>query len=132
MPQTMNTITEQNWEILRQVRAELKLDKEPPEPAQETDEKKYYHFRDAKTGALLRYSKTPGPRAVDPRKPRPGEMSVKEWSIKESARSGYAVNTIRIRFYDGYYDDRLTHRRVDAHTSYVKEKPQSLTHTPLS
>lgn len=120
----MSTINERNWEMFREVRKELGLDKVPDPEVEPPEIKKFHRFRDPKTGELISYEhdrpKLPNLQNAFP--PRPGEVCRSEWISREAARSGLTVNTVRHKLDIGDYDSRITIRKVHHRLNYISEK----------
>lgn len=110
----MNTITENSWRLLWEIRTELKLDSfYSPEKRYEPNVEDWHG--------------PPVAPPIDPLifvddKPRPGELLRIDWIRREFERTGKALSTIKQRMNVGYYDHRLEFRRVSDRRVYVKEK----------
>lgn len=111
----MNTITEQSWSLLNEIRAELKLDTFY-QPQTRLD-----HVTDW-DGPPVKPPMEPVDLMDD--KPRPGELLRIDWIRKEVERTGYALSTVKQRMNTGYYDKRLEFRHASERRVYVKEKPK--------
>ena len=131
----MNTITQRNWKVLREIRNELGLDKPSEEPAPPP---RTHKFRLA-DGTLIEYDRDRPPIEIDaaphPRRPvkylpKAGELIMGEWVRDEAARTGYSLSTLRSRILDPAYQKRCkivlrhVHKRLIYVTDYrpIKKK----------
>lgn len=124
----MSTITEQNWQLLKEVRAELGLDKAPePDHAEESRREPKTFTKRSKDGSLVTYykprEKTP---QTNPFPPRPGELVASEWINMEAKRSGYAPAYVRQKLWLGDYDERIIKRQIHTRLVYIKDKKKGL------
>lgn len=115
------SITEQSWEILRDVRRELGLDKAPEPDIEEV----VLHERARPPGSSM--TRRDKPKAQPYRKaasskvdlaPRPSETQLKQWVTEEAKRSGLCYNTVWCRIRDGKYGVEL--RKVHPKLIYVR------------
>jgi len=114
----MNTINERNWQMLHDIRKEIGLDKSQPVELEEvvapSDRARPPYSVTRKIDTRRSYTRR---NPSEDEKPRPGEVTMKEFIATEAARCGRSRNSIWHRINSGKYG--VTIRRVNRHLVYI-------------